>query len=200
MLSTQLDVALNSVHPSAPSLIQCTSTPELLDGHTMCLVQSPYFRLCGHYGRYVVAPSGRCARAEHISGPCWEPEDIGIRTIESMCVNCERTITIPETHQPDPSRVGPVDCDKFNLLVKLHKQTCDRRYSSFLSTLSLSSTDNGDSTSEVSVSSSTTSTALLQTADELALRRPSTASEHSIVSTSANNTMSIRVQSTNPFV
>jgi hypothetical protein len=200
MLSTQLDISFNSVHPSASSLVQCISTPELLNGHTMCLVQSPYYHLCGHYGRYVVAPNGRCARAEHISGPCWEPEDIGIRTIESMCINCERVSIIPDTHQPDASRVGPVDCDKFNQLVKLHKQTCDRRYSSSPSKLSLSSTDNGDSASEVSVSSSFTSTALLQTADELALRRPSTASDLSVATAPANDTMSIGVLFTNPFI
>jgi hypothetical protein len=166
----------------------------------MCLVETPYYHLCGHYGRYVVALNGRCARAEHISGPCWEPEDIGIRTVEALCVNCECTMNIPETYQLDTSRVGPGDCDKFNQLVKLHKQTCDLRYCSFPSTLSWSPTDNGDSASEVSVSSSFTSTALLQIADELALRRPSTASELSIAPTSASNTMSTGVQFTNPFI
>jgi hypothetical protein len=94
----------------------------------MCLVQNPYYHLCGHYGRQVVAPNGRCARADHAPGPCWEPEDIGVTTIESMCINCGRTVKISETRQLETSRVGPVDCNKFNQLVKLHKQTCDRRY------------------------------------------------------------------------
>jgi hypothetical protein len=147
----------------------------------MCFVQTPYYHLCGHYGRQVVAPHGRCARAERTPGACWEPQDIGIRTIEAMCINCERPVTISDSHQ-----VGPVDCHKFNQLVKLHKQTCDRRYCYMLFILALSPADNKYSASEASNSSSIISTALLQTADDLALRRHSIASEISVASTSTS--------------
>jgi hypothetical protein len=84
----------------------------------------------------------------------------------------------------------PVDCNKFNQLVKLHKQACDRRYCHLLFTLLLFSADNGYSASEASNSSPIISTAFLQTADDLALRRHSIASDISVVSTSAS-TMSI---------
>jgi hypothetical protein len=149
----------------------------------MCFVQTPYYHLCGHYGRQVVAPHGRCARAERTPGACWEPQDIGIRTVEAMCINCERPVTISDSNQ-----VGPVDCHKFNQLVKLHKQTCDRRYCYLLFVLLLFPADNGYSASEASNSSSIISTAFLQTADDLALRRHSIASEVSVASTSTSTT------------
>jgi hypothetical protein len=181
-------------------LVQTTPLGFLrIAGRTMCLVQTPYYHLCGHYGRPLVAPNGRCARAEHTPGPCWEPQDIGIRTIESMCISCVRTVSILETHQPDPSSVGPVDCNKFNQLVKLHKQTCDRRYSPMLFTPFLSLANCSGSASETSSRSSITSSTFLQTADELAFRRPSAASEVSVTSTSPS-TMSTRIRFTNPFV
>jgi hypothetical protein len=154
----------------------------------MCFVQTPYYHLCGHYGRQVVAPHGRCARAEHTPGACWEPQDIGVRTVEAMCLNCERSVKISGIHQLDTTGVGPVDCHKFNQLVKLHKQTCDRRYCLMLFTLSLSPADNGSSASEASNSSSIISTPFLQTAEDLALRRHSIASEVYVVSTSTSTT------------
>lgn len=101
----------------------------------MCFVQTPYYHLCGHYGRPVFAPHGRCARAERSPGACWEPQDIGVSSREAMCGNCERWLRVPETDQINTSKVGPVDCHKFNQLVKLHKQICDRRYCPMLSTL-----------------------------------------------------------------
>ncbi|KAI4748306.1 hypothetical protein E4T50_01341 [Aureobasidium sp. EXF-12298] len=129
----------------------------------MCFVQTPYYHLCGHYGRPAPAPHGRCARAERTQGACWEPQDIGIRTLETICTNCERVLKISETHQLDTSNFGPVDCHKFNRLVKLYKQTCDRR-----------------------ASQASNSSPVTPTADDLALRRPSTDSEISITSTAAS--------------
>lgn len=161
-----------------------TKPPELLargGGGVMCLVQTPYYHLCGHYGRPVVAPNGRCARAEHTPGACWEPQDIGIKAVETRCINCERFVKIPETQQIAASRVGPVDCHKFNQLIKQHKQTCDRRYCPILFALSMSPADNECSASVTSVPSSVTSNVFLRTADELALRRFSMASSSSLL-------------------
>lgn len=108
----------------------------------MCFVQTPYYHLCGHYGRPIFAPHGRCARAEHSQGACWEPQDIGVSSREAMCGNCERWLRAPETDQINTSNVGPVDCHKFNQLVKLHKQICDRRYCSLMLKSALPSADN----------------------------------------------------------
>lgn len=93
----------------------------------MCFVLTPYYHLCGHYGHPVVAPHGRCARAEQTSGTCSETHDIGIKTVEAKCVDCERMVNSTIIRHPLTARVGPVDCQKFNQLVKLHKQTFDRR-------------------------------------------------------------------------
>jgi hypothetical protein len=165
-----------------------TTTPEILargGGGAMCLVQTPYYHLCGHYGRPVVAPNGRCARAEHTPGACWEPQDIGIKTVETRCINCERFVKIPETQQIAASRVGPVDCHKFNQLIKQHKQTCDRRrYCPILFALSMSPAENEYSTSVTSIPFSVTSDVFLRTADELALRRFSVASTSSLLTSS----------------
>ncbi|KAG9673624.1 hypothetical protein KCU95_g16757, partial [Aureobasidium melanogenum] len=134
----------------------------------MCLVQTPYYRLCGHYGRPLIALNGRCARAERLPGACWEPQDIGVSSREAMCGNCERWLRVTDTEQSETTRIGPVDCHKFNQLVKLHRQTCDRR------------------ASEASNFSSITSAAYLPIANDLNLRRPSTVSEISVTSTTAS--------------
>lgn len=152
----------------------------------MCFVLTPYYHLCGHYGRPILTTYGRCARAERLAGACWDPQDIGIRTLETMCINCERWLGNSETDQINTSNVGPVDCHKFNQLVKLHRQTCDRRYCSGLSALSPSYTDNKCSASSASDYPSIAPTAYIPTADDLALRRPSTDSEISIASTAAS--------------
>lgn len=160
----------------------------------MCLVITPYYHLCGHYGRPMVAPNGRCARAEHTPGACWEAQDIGIKTIEGKCINCERLSTTTVIHHPVTVRTGPVDCQQFNLLVKLHKQTFDRRrYCPRLSALPMSPAYIEHSASLASIPSSITSSVFLQTADELALRRFSTASEISTTPTS-NTTISTEGQ------
>ncbi|CAD0112897.1 unnamed protein product, partial [Aureobasidium uvarum] len=130
----------------------------------MCLVHTPYYHLCGHYGPRVVAPNGRCARAERTPGACWEPQDIGIRPLEAMCTGCERITKTAEIHQHDTSTLGPVDVGKFNQLVKLHKQTA----------------------SEASTYSPITSTATLPPPTDQDSRRPSIASETSITSTAAS--------------
>jgi hypothetical protein len=166
-----------------------TKPPELLarggggggGGGAMCLVQTPYYHLCGHDGRPMVAPNGRCARAEHTPGACWEPQDTGIKTVETRCINCERFVKIPENQQIAASRVGPVDCHKFNQLIKQHKQTCDRRYCPILFAPSTSPADNEHSASVTSIPSSVTSDVFLRTADELALRRFSMASSSSLL-------------------
>ncbi|CAD0093356.1 unnamed protein product [Aureobasidium vineae] len=85
-----------------------------------------------------------------------------------MCTNCERFAKTAEIHQHDTSTIGPVDVGKFNQLVKLHKQTCDRR------------------ASEASTSSPITSTASLPPSNDRDFRRPSIASETSITSTAAS--------------
>lgn len=152
----------------------------------MCLVQTPYYHLCGHYGRPLIAPNGRCARAERLPGACWEPQDIGVSSQEAMCGNCERWLRVTDTEQSETTRIGPVDCHKFNQLVKLHKQTCDRRYCPLLSALSLSPADDKHSASEASNFSSITSATYLPIANDLTLRRPSTVSEISVTSTTAS--------------
>ncbi|THV91336.1 hypothetical protein D6D17_04744 [Aureobasidium pullulans] len=94
----------------------------------MCLMQTPYYHVCGHYGAPAVAPHGRCARAEGISGACWEEKHIGIETVEETCGNCKRIAT-DATIDGNSSSTGPIDINKFNELVKLHKETCDLRAS-----------------------------------------------------------------------
>jgi len=138
----------------------------------------------------MVTPYGRCARAEHTPGACWETQDIGIKTVEEKCIDCERLSTTTVIHHPVTVRTRPVDCQKFNLLVRLHKQTFDRRrYCPRLFALPMPPAYIEHSASLASIPSSITSSVFLQTADELALRRFSTASEISTTPTS-NNTIS----------
>jgi hypothetical protein len=106
----------------------------------MCLMQTPYYHVCGHYGAPAIAPHGRCARAEGISGACWEEKHIGIETVEETCGNCRRIAT-DATIDGNSSSTGPVDINKFNELVKLHKETCDLRYCSrFLAPVQITNT------------------------------------------------------------
>lgn len=88
-------------------------------------------------------PRGRCARAERTVGPCWETSDAGIKTLDHSCPSCTRMMQQDvlmsdtalsandapgESHDLTAKRGLPVDVNKFNNLVRLHKQTCDRRY------------------------------------------------------------------------
>lgn len=116
----------------------------------MCLVQSPYYSHCGHWGAQIIATHGRCARAEHILGACWEPEDIGVTTVDELCAQCKRfshgyTRPRPVSTNLDAvcgllgshdlasapvapvAPAGPVDVKKFNKLVCRFQQAWGRR-------------------------------------------------------------------------
>ncbi|KAI5207863.1 hypothetical protein E4T39_01806 [Aureobasidium subglaciale] len=137
----------------------------------MCVVQTPYYHECGHYGPPTVARNGRCARAEHLPGPCWETEDNGIRTIEAICLRCERIANDTANHAPlSTTNTSPIDVSKFNDLVKLHKETFAHQCSA----------------SDTGISSPIKPGVPLPTADELAFPGPGTTSAASVVSTSAS--------------
>ncbi|KAI5239234.1 hypothetical protein E4T42_08759 [Aureobasidium subglaciale] len=132
----------------------------------MCVVQTPYYHECGHYGPPTVARNGRCARAEHLPGPCYETDDNGIRPIEAMCPTCERIANDTSSHaRPSTTDTGPVNVSKFNDLVKLHKDTFAHHES------------------DTSNPSQIKPGAPLPTADELAFPGLSTTSAASVVST-----------------
>ncbi|KAI5274405.1 hypothetical protein E4T47_02507 [Aureobasidium subglaciale] len=149
----------------------------------MCVVQTPYYHDCDHYGPPTVARNGRCARAEHLPGPCYETDDNGIRTIEAMCSTCESIANDTSSHtRPSTTDTGPVNVSKFNDLVKLHKDTFAHQYC-FRCPCSQSSTDTGPSESDTSNPLPIKPGAPLPTADELAFPGLRTTSAASVVST-----------------
>lgn len=75
--------------PASKTVI--TSAPNLLQ-HKMCYIFTPYHARCGCWGKPTFSgePCIRATSQPGLSRGCWDTNDLGVETVDTMCAKCLR--------------------------------------------------------------------------------------------------------------